>query len=548
MATPSCFSEASKSPEWREAMNHEFDALLTTKTWSLCPLPAGRHAVRNKWVYKLKQKPDGSIERYKARLVAKGFDQRSGVDYTETFSPVIKPATVRVVLAIAVHHNWSIRQLDISNAFLHGNLNEDVYMTQPQGFVHPEFPDYVCKLHKAIYGLKQAPRAWFNRLADSLLEFGFEQSLVDSSLFLFHHGAIHLFILIYVDDILVTGTHGSVITSLLAKLRSDFALKELGKLSYFLGIQVQRDTSSIHLQQSKSIMDLLHKAHMVGAKASRSPCVSGSKLSSLDGTPLENVTEYRQLVGGLQYCTLTRPEIAYFVNQLCQHLHSPTSTHWTALKRVLRYLKGSVDHGLFYSKGSLSLHAYCDSDWAGDPDDRRSTTGFGVFLGPCLISWCAKKQSVVAKSSTEAEYRAMAQVTAELYWLQMLLKDLRLPLTTPPVIRCDNLGAMALASNPIYHARTKHIEVDFHFIREKVLNKDINLSFISTCDQPADIFTKGLHSSRFLLLHDKLMVCPPPIRLRGDVNQSSAVKTITANQVGTFLSNHATIKSTEITP
>lgn len=216
---------------------------------------------------------------------------------------------------------------------------------------------------------------------------------------------------------------------------------------------------------------------MVGAKASRSPCITGSKLSSLDGTPLEAVTEYRQLVGGLQYCTLTRPEIAYSVNQLCQHLHSPTSIHWTTLKRVLCYLKGSIDHGLFYSKGSLTLQAYCDSDWAGDPDDRRSTTGFGVFPGPCPVSWCAKKQSVVARSSTEAEYQALALVTTDLYWLRMLLQNLHIPLRTPPVIRCDNLGAMALASNLVYHARTKHIEVDYHFIREKVLNKDTSLSF-----------------------------------------------------------------------
>jgi transposase InsO family protein len=251
VAEPSCFSDAVKSPSWREAMNQEFDALLKNHTWSLCPLPPGRHPVRTKWVYKLKHKPDGSIERYKARLVAKGFDQRSGIDYTDTFSPVIKPSTVRVVLAIAVHFNWPIRQLDISNAFLHGKLQEDVYMTQPQGFVHPEFPGHVCKLHKAIYGLKQAPRAWFNRLSDSLLEFGFIQSLVDSSLFLYHQGTTHLFILIYVDDILITGTHGSIISSLLDKLRTEFALKDLGELNYFLGIQVHREASSLHLRQSK---------------------------------------------------------------------------------------------------------------------------------------------------------------------------------------------------------------------------------------------------------------------------------------------------------
>jgi hypothetical protein len=211
---------------------------------------------------------DGSIERYKACLVAKGFDQRSKIDYTEISSSKIKPATVWVVLVVAVHFNWSIHQLDISNTFLRGRLQEEVYMTQPQGFLHPVFPNHVRKLHKTIYGLKQASRAWFNHLCNSLLEFGFTQSLVDTSLFLFHQGAIHLFLLIYIDDILIIGTHSTIIQSLLAKLQSDFALKDLGELSYFLGIQVQWTTTSLHLRQSIYILDLLNKARMVGAKAS----------------------------------------------------------------------------------------------------------------------------------------------------------------------------------------------------------------------------------------------------------------------------------------
>jgi len=221
---------------------------------------------------------------------------------------------------------------------------------------------------------------------------------------------------------------------------------------------------------------------------------------------LLHVSEYCQLVGALQYCTLARPEIAYSINQLCQFMHKPHSTHWTVLKRVLRYLKSSIDHGLYYCKGSLSLQAFCDFDWAGDPDNCRSTSGFGVYPSPCLVSWCAKKQSVVSKSSTEAEYRAMAAATAELYWICMLIRDLNISLFSPPTLWCDNLGAMALASNLVYHARTKHIEVDYHFIREKVLNKDISLQIISTHDQPADLFTKGLTTSRFLFLRDKLLV------------------------------------------
>lgn len=205
-------------------------------------------------------------------------------------------------------------------------------------------------------------------------------------------------------------------------------------------------------------------------------------------------------------------------------MHNPSSLHWTAAKRVLRYLKGTIDHGLWYTKGKLNLQAFCDSDWAGDPDDRRSTTGFGIFLGSCLISWTAKKQPVVARSSTEAEYRAMALATTDLYWLRMLFKDICVPLFSSPILWCDNIGALALASNPVYHARTKHIEIDYHFIREKVVNRDISIKFISTHDQIADIFTKGLSSVRFGSLRNKLMICSAPIRLRGDVSNTSILK------------------------
>jgi hypothetical protein len=261
---------------------------------------------------------------------------------------------------------------------------------------------------------------------------------------------------------------------------------------------------------------------MAGAKPTKSPLPAGSQLSQHSGDPLENASEYRHLVGALQYCTLTRPNISFAVNQLCQFLHSPTTIHWTAAKRVLRYLKGSINHGLQFGKGSLPLNAYSDSDWAGNPDDRRSTTGFALFLGPCLISWCAKKQPVVSKSSTESEYRSLAFATAELCWLRMLFRELGLYLHTLPTLWCDNLGTIALASNPVYHAHTKHIEVDYHFIREKVVNKYVITRYLPTLDQIADIFIKGLTTSRFLFLRDKLRVCSPPISLRGNVRLHDA--------------------------
>jgi hypothetical protein len=234
---PSTFKQAASKPEWIHAMNLEYQALISNQTWSLCPRPSNHNVIRNKWVFKVKQKADGSVDRYKARLVAKGFDQLGGIDYYETFSPVIKPTTIRLVLALAVQFDWPIHQLDVSNAFLHGVLDEEVYMEQPQGFVHSSYPDYVCRLHKSIYGLKQAPRAWFTRLSQALLDIGFTGSQLDPSLFTYHTTHVHICLLVYVDDIILTGNHKDTISCILSKLKSEFALKDLGALNYFLGIQ-----------------------------------------------------------------------------------------------------------------------------------------------------------------------------------------------------------------------------------------------------------------------------------------------------------------------
>uniref|UniRef100_A0A2N9EUM6 Uncharacterized protein n=1 Tax=Fagus sylvatica TaxID=28930 RepID=A0A2N9EUM6_FAGSY len=417
-----------KHQDWRVAMGAEFDALLANHTWTLCPRLLHKNVIRNKWVYKLKQYFDGSIERYKARLVAKGFDQRDGIDYFETFSPVIKPTTLRLVLAIAISRAWPVRQLDISNAFLHGVLDEEVFMEQPQGFIDKTKPDHVCRLQKAIYGLKQAPRAWFTRLSHALISLGFTESVVDHSLFIFHRDATLIYFLV-----------------------------TLALLPFFLAFMLYEITLN---------------------------CI----FISLRGDPLPDATEYRHVVGALQYCTLTRLDIAYPV-LLIMVLSSP--------------------------KRNLHLQAFCGFDWASNPDDRHSTTGFGVFFGSCLISWSAKKQAVVSRSSTEAEYRAMALATVDLYWLRMLLKDLCITLPSPPTLWCDNVGALALATNPVFHARTKHIEIDYRFVREKVVNNDISTRYIATIDQVANIFTKPLGHARYLLLRDKLYVVPTTYLLEG---------------------------------
>jgi hypothetical protein len=410
---PTCFSNAVLIPEWRIAMQVEFNALLHNKTWSLVPSQAASNLVGCKWVFKLKRKADGSIERHKARLVAKCFHQQAGIDYGETFSPVVKPTTIQTVLSLAYSAGWSLKQIDIQNAFLHGFLYEDVYIVQPPGFTNPNYPQHVCKLHKALYGLKQSPWAWFSRLSEKLIQLGFIGSKADSSLFIYQKNFVTMYLLIYVDDIIITGSAPAAITELLQLLRVDFAVKDLGDLHFFLGVEVLKLKSGLLLSQRRYIMDLLKKTNMLEAKPITSPMSSSTVLSAFIGDPMEDPSLYRSTVGSLQYLSLTRPDLGFAVNRVCQFMHRPTTLHWQAVKRILRYLKHTVSHGLLlHHTKSTSLQAYSDADWAGCPDDCRSTGAYCIFLGSNLISWSSSKQPMVSRSSTEAEYKPVANTTA----------------------------------------------------------------------------------------------------------------------------------------
>lgn len=311
---PTCFSQAVKYPEWREAMASEFNALQKNGTWSLVPPSPSMNILPSKWVFKIKRRADGSIERHNARLVANGFHQKQGLDYTETFSPVVKHSTIRVVIALAVHHNWQIRQLDVQNDFLHGVLSEDVYMRQPSGFQDPNFPHYVCKLLKSIYGLRQSSRTWFKKFSDYLEELGFQESQADSSMFTYHVGDVMIILLIYVDDILITGNNSTYISQLISALNKLFSMKDLGALNYFLGIEVLYGSGGLYLTQTKYTMELLQRTKFLDAKPFLTPAQTGQRLSLYDGDPLPDVTEYRSVVGALQYLTITRPDIAFAVN------------------------------------------------------------------------------------------------------------------------------------------------------------------------------------------------------------------------------------------
>ncbi|MCH80898.1 retrovirus-related Pol polyprotein from transposon TNT 1-94, partial [Trifolium medium] len=482
---PHTVKQALKDPKWLAAMQDEFSALERNKTWTLVPLPANRKAIGCKWVFRVKENADGSINKYKARLVAKGFHQLHVFDFHETFSPVIKPATIRLLLTLALTHKWSIQQLDINNAFLNGFLDEEVYMDQPPVFTSDN-PSLVCKLNKALYGFKQAPRKWFERLRSTLLSLDFSNSKCDSSLFTYHSANCVVYLLVYVDDIIITGNSLALIKSITSKLHNAFALKQLGTLDYFLGIEVKcQPNGCLLLSQGKYIRDLLAKANMLGASPVYTPMVSTAKLTKTGSSSFSDPTLYRSVVGALQYVTITRPELSYSVNKVCQFMVHPLEAHWLAVKRILRYLAGTQDLGLHLfpapSHVPFTLHGYCDADWAANPDDRRSTSGAAVFLGPNLQSWWSKKQTVVPRSSAEAEYRSLALVTAEILWLTTLLNELKVPFASP-LIFCDNQSTIAMAHNPVLHARTKHMEIDLFFVREKVLAKQLDVVHIPGVD------------------------------------------------------------------
>ncbi|KAD4177991.1 hypothetical protein E3N88_26582 [Mikania micrantha] len=497
---PKFFHQAVQNSKWRDAMKKEIQALEKNETWTLENLPKGKRAIDSKWVYKIKYKPNGDIERYKARLVAKGFTQTEGIDYHETFAPVAKLVTVRTLLAVAVKKGWHIHQLDVNNAFLHGDLHEDVYMKIPQGFGKHD-DNRVCKLKKSLYGLKQASRNWYQKFTNSLLEIGFKQARPDPSLFLFKKTNVFISALIYVDDVIMVGNDLNKIQEFKSFLDQKFSIKDLGPLKFFLGIEVARTNKGLVLSQRKYILYILQDTGMTGCRPSPFPMEQNLKLDKCDKESQVDANQYRRLIGRLLYLQATRPA----VNILSQFVGDPRESHLEAAYRVLRYLKATLGQGILLPKeGGTSLITYCDSDWLGCPFTRRSRTGYILLWGGAPISWKSKKQSVVSRSSAEAEYRAMAAVVSEIIWMRWLLKELDFFQAGPTQLFCDNQAARHIATNPVFHERTKHVEMDCYFVRERVESREIQTMKIDTTMQLADLLTKPLGTNRFRTLLDKL--------------------------------------------
>ena len=527
---PTTYSEAVSGPDrdmWLEAIQSEFDSLERNHTWDVVPLPAGRKAVGCKWVLKVKENPDGSVGRYKARLVAKGFSQIAGVDFTDTFSPVAKFASIRCLLAIAASHGLDLQQMDVNTAFLNGDLEEEIYMKIPDGF-----PDATARkrgmcllLRKGLYGLKQASRNWNHSIDEHLRGMGFVTSAADPCIYVLP-GEELVYIALYVDDLIIAADNEERIRWIKQSLSERYDMKDLGALQWCLGMSINRCGADIEVEQSKYIGDILRRFHMEDCNPISTPCEPGLRLTKDMSPQSEEERDrmahvpYKSAVGSLMYAMVaTRPDIAFAVSAVSRFMADPGPTHWSAVKRIFRYLKGTQSLGITFSgsdsvAGSVDLFGFCDADWGGDPDTRRSTTGYVFMVNGGPVSWCSKAQHTVALSSTEAEYMALSAACQEALWLRALLGHFRFEQHSATLIHEDNQSCIALAKSlGGHHKRTKHIDIKHHFVKELVESDQIVLTYCATRRMIADCLTKGLTRELFEILVGRLMGLPLDIEV-----------------------------------
>ncbi|KAD3068312.1 hypothetical protein E3N88_36192 [Mikania micrantha] len=523
ISDPNTYSEAATKQEWQQAMREEIAALEKNNTWTLTSLPQGKNVVGVKWTFKTKVGSNGEILRFKARLVAKGYSQIEGIDYTETFAPVARFETIRVVIATAAHRGWELHQLDVKTAFLNGDLTEEIYVQQPEGFVIKGSEEKVYRLRKALYGLKQAPRAWYSKIDGYFIDHGFNRSISEPTLYVKevpNQGII--FVCLYVNDIVCTSSDNSLISDFKETMKSQFEMSDMGLLKYFLGLEVTQMKTGVFICQAQYANKLLMKFKMERAKAEYTPMNTSEKLQVNDGAEKVDEVIYRSAVGGLIYLTHTRPDIAYSVSVVSRFMQNPSKVHMGAVRRILRYVTGTVGYGLWYDQvGELKLTGYTDSDWAGCIDDRKSVSANIFMLGNGPVSWSSKKQSTVALSSSEAEYIAATSAACQGIWLRRILADLRLDVYEPTTIWCDNKSAINLSKNPIMHSRSKHIELKHHFIRDLVKQGMIMLEFCSTDEQLADLLTKSLTKEKFVYFRHKVSMHEFEVREGDEITSTS---------------------------
>ncbi|BBH01567.1 multidrug resistance-associated protein 9 [Prunus dulcis] len=441
-----------------------------------------------KWIFKIKLNLDGSIQKHKARLVAKGYTQKPGIDFNETFAPVARLDTIRTLIALAAQKGWKLWQLDVKSAFLNGVLEEEVYVDQPDGFV--------------VKGDEiSAPRAWYSEIDTYLNQCGFHKSPSEATLYVrTKEGVGTLIVSIYVDDIVYTGSSDEMVKEFKAEMMCKYEMSDLGLLHHFLGMGVTQTEGSIFIHQKKYALTLLDKFGLKDCKSVSTPLVATDKLKREDGSEAADESS-------LLYLTATRPDIMFSASLLARFMHNPSKMHYGAAKRVLRYIQGTIDYGIEYVTGkSALLVGYCDSDWSGSEEDMKSTSGYAFSFGSGAFSWASVKQHSVALSTAEAEYVSAAEATSQAIWLRFVLEDFGEEQTTATTVFCDNTSAIAMAKNPVFHQRSKHIKRKFHFIREAIQEEVIELLYCKGEEQIADIFTKALPKDRFDYLRRMLGV------------------------------------------
>lgn len=483
--------------KWKIAMQEEMQAHAQNETWTLAQLPTGRKAIKAKWIFKIKNDGDDKPQRYKARLVAKGYAQKEGIDYDETFSPVVRHSTIRFLVALAAEKKMKIFQMDAITAFLQGELTESIFMEQPEAF--NDGTNRVCKLNRAIYGLKQAGRVWNRKLDSFLTNAGYVKSKCDPCVYI----KGNLIIAVYVDDLLIFYSDIKKLDETRKLLHTHFKMKDIGQAKCCLGIRINQSTEFIELDQSKYVTFLLEKFGMSQSKPSKTPSELNQKLTKNmvdEKNSLTGMVPYQELVGSLLYLANgTRPDIAYAISEASRFNNDHSEVHWTAAKRILRYLRGTVDLKLRYKSNGTKLHAFCDADWGSENDDRKSRTGFVVIMAGAAISWCSKKQSIVALSSTEAEYIALSSTIREILWITQLREEIECKPSATAEVFCDNQSTIKLASSEAYRPRTKHIDIRLHHVRDQLNAHVIDLSYIKTENQVADSLTKSVTSEKTTL-------------------------------------------------